>query len=381
MDREVWHMYLRSLNIENFSAFKNLDMDFNKGINVFIGENGTGKTHLMKLMYAACQAAEPKTSFSQKLVNCILPDDYKISHLVHKGAEKTSIQIEGWDEERGITFLKIDFSKRTKKWNAHVVDEEHWEFVFDSHSSVFIPAKEILSNSYNLNAAVAKNNVKFDDTYLDILNTAKIDINNDNQVNKIYNIPETDNSLRVCEAAPVYMEMPFDGSYIFKGLQKNLFLEPLEKIIGGTVLYDEKNDTFYLRNGRRKEEFNLVAEGIRKLALLWQLIKNGALPSGAVLFWDEPEANINPAHIATVAEMLLSLQRTGVQVFISTHDYVLAKYLEVRKDKHDEVLFHSFNKVDNDIAYEYGTKFGEIKNNMIVKSFDALLNEIYDLGD
>ena len=41
-------------------------------------------------------------------------------------------------------------------------------------SSIFIPAKEILSHSYNLNAATEKNNVRFDDTYLDIINAAKI---------------------------------------------------------------------------------------------------------------------------------------------------------------------------------------------------------------
>lgn len=375
-------MCLRTLHIENYSAFRNLDIDFCKGVNVFIGENGTGKTHLMKLLYSACQAADQKTSFSQKLVNCILPDDYKISHLVHKGTEKAFVDIQGWDEEDGVSFLKMYFSNRTKKWDARVVGEEDWEFALGRHNSVFIPAKEILSNSYNLNAAVAKNNVKFDDTYLDVLNSAKIDVSNDSQKDScIYDIPEDDNPKHVCEMLPVYMETTFDGSYINKCFQRNLFLQPLEKIIGGTVFYDDKKDTFYIKKSRRKEEFNLVAEGIRKLALLWQLINNGALNSGAVLFWDEPEANINPAHIATVAEILLALQRMGVQIFISTHDYVLAKYLEIRKDKYDEVLFHSFNKVDNDIAYEYGTKFGEIKNNMIVKSFDALLNEIYDLGD
>ena len=57
-------MCLRTLHIENYSAFRNLDIDFCKGVNVFIGENGTGKTHLMKLLYSACQAADQKTSFS-----------------------------------------------------------------------------------------------------------------------------------------------------------------------------------------------------------------------------------------------------------------------------------------------------------------------------
>lgn len=43
-------------------------------------------------------------------------------------------------------------------------------------SSIFIPAKEILSHSYNLNAASEMDNVRFDDTYLDIINAAKVDI-------------------------------------------------------------------------------------------------------------------------------------------------------------------------------------------------------------
>ena len=36
-------------------------------------------------------------------------------------------------------------------------------------ASIFIPAKEILSNCYQLNSAVARNNVKFDDTYIDLM--------------------------------------------------------------------------------------------------------------------------------------------------------------------------------------------------------------------
>ena len=53
--------------------------------------------------------------------------------------------------------------------------ENGWEECFQGEGSIFIPAKEILSNGYNLNAAVEKGNVLFDDTYLDILNSAKVD--------------------------------------------------------------------------------------------------------------------------------------------------------------------------------------------------------------
>ena len=39
---------LTKIHLENFTAFKNLDVEFSPGINVFIGANGTGKTHIMK---------------------------------------------------------------------------------------------------------------------------------------------------------------------------------------------------------------------------------------------------------------------------------------------------------------------------------------------
>lgn len=51
--------------------------------------------------------------------------------------------------------------------------EEKWEASFRENNMTFIPAKEVLSNNYNLSAAVERGNVKFDDTYLDILSAAK----------------------------------------------------------------------------------------------------------------------------------------------------------------------------------------------------------------
>lgn len=43
-------------------------------------------------------------------------------------------------------------------------------------SSVFIPTKEILSNSWNLSNVVQQGNIIFDDTYLDIIAVAKVNV-------------------------------------------------------------------------------------------------------------------------------------------------------------------------------------------------------------
>lgn len=53
-------------------------------------------------------------------------------------------------------------------------------------SSVFIPTKEILSNSWNLSNVVQQGNSIFDDTYLDIIAVAEVNVASDNSRKKKY---------------------------------------------------------------------------------------------------------------------------------------------------------------------------------------------------
>lgn len=347
LGEEGGYMYLERLKMTNYTVFREQTMNFSHGVNIFVGENGTGKTHVLKLLYSACQAINPQVSFAQKVVMTMLPDDYNIKRLISrgKGNQTATVRVAAADEETGEKILSLEFSKNTRKWDASVTGESGWEEVFAGHSSIFIPAEEILSHNYNLRAAVNKNNVRFDDTYLDILDAAKIDI-----------------------------------SAGRNNASRDAMLKDIEKIIGGTVVYDPKKEEFYLKVGNSHQEFNLVAEGIRKMGLLWQLVKNGTLEKGSALFWDEPEANINPSYISIIVKILLELQRRGVQIFLSTHDYMLANYFLVQKTEQDQILYHSLAKEKQGvIAYEQGEKFGNLKNNPIIEAFDRLLDEIYNM--
>lgn len=343
-------MILKKISLQNYTVFDAQTIELNKGINIFIGENGTGKTHLLKLLYSACQAADKKVSFSHKIVFTMLPDDYKISRLITRkvGNSAAMVHITASENEmKKEKVLSVKFHKKTTKWDADVTGETGWEETFCDVNSIFIPAKEILSNSYNLNAAVDKNNIHFDDTYLDIINAAKIDVSVGRDTR-----------------------------------EREMMLKEIESMIHGSVVYEPKKDEFYLKKGNSKQEFNLVAEGIRKMALLWQLVKNGTLEKGSVLFWDEPEANINPKYIPIIVNILLLLQRKGVQIFISTHDYVLASYFEVHMNENDNILYHSFSfdtNLDNKIRYEAGNKFDDLENNAIIAAFNKLLDKIYNL--
>lgn len=334
---------INKLKLTNFTVFTKLDVEFSQGINILVGENGTGKTHIMKVLYSACQSSRKDVSFPQKVVKVFKPDGLSIGRLVSKKKEVATVEVVSSNSS-----IKTKFSTKTKKWEAETTGESKWEVSNHELVSTFIPAKEILSNAYQFEAAYLKDVVDFDETYLDIITAAKIDIN------KIQN----------------------------KNINKK-YLDKLKTAMKGTVtIADEK---FYLKPGNQARiEFHLIAEGSRKLALLWQLIKNGTLEKGTVLFWDEPEANMNPKLIQSIVEILLELQREGVQIFISTHDYMLAKYFEIRSKELDNIKYYSLvNNNEGSVDINECDNFRELKDNPIISAFDALLDEVLEknMGD
>lgn len=254
-------MPITRVEFDNFTVFDNMKIPFCTGINILLGENGLGKTHIMKVLYAACQASKHDVSFSQKTVMVFRPDHSSIGRLVNR--KKNDNNTARVTVVSDMTKISMTFTNRTNKWDAKNTGEQSWEKQMSDLTSVFIPAKEILSNAWNLESAVKMGNVEFDDTYLDIIAAAKVDIS------------------RGVDSA-----------------ERKKYLNLLQKISTGKVTVSEER--FYLKPGTQaKLEFNLVAEGLRKIALLWQLIKNGTLEKGSVLFWDEPEAiliqNISPS--------------------------------------------------------------------------------------
>lgn len=80
---------------------------------------------------------------------------------------------------------------------------------------------------------------------------------------------------------------------------------------------------------RGKMEMPLVAEGLRKVAMLARLIATGTLLEQGYLFWDEPETNLNPKLIRVIARCIMLLCQQGIQVFVATHSLFLLRELEM----------------------------------------------------
>ena len=204
-----------------------------------------------------------------------------------------------------------------------------------------------------------------------------------------------------------YNNMPFDGTQIDIIVNASLpetkeitptmssVTEKLSQVIDGTVIQSE--EIFYiLKKDGHKVDFSLEAEGFRKFGLLWKLVRNGLLEPGSILLWDEPEANLNPELFPRLAEALLELQSSGVQIFVATHSYNFAKYLEIRKKTSQQVRFHNLYWGTPELSEQLKDTFSQensgkviystsansmedLTHNHIMLADESLLDEIYDL--
>lgn len=107
-------------------------------------------------------------------------------------------------------------------------------------------------------------------------------------------------------------------------------IEALEDLMEGRIR--QEGGRFYLfpyKAGTGKVEIPLVAEGLRKLAMLAYLLINGSLKGRGTLFWDEPETNLNPKLMVRLAQALVELAEQGFQVVLATHSLFMLREIEL----------------------------------------------------
>ncbi len=325
---------LETLKLENFTAFGKLSLDFSTGINVLIGTNGTGKTHLLKLLYSSCSITEePGATLSTKLIQNFRPFEGRIGRLIRRTGKSSTAKI-AITREGGLK-LSASFTNHTKEQlKVNINNRSTW--LASKVITVFIPVKEMLAHAPGFRSLYAKREVSFEGVYADIVDRAYL--------------PK--------------LSGPIDKD-------RTRLLTALQKAIEGKVV--AKGEHFFLKNKQGDLEFTLLAEGMRKLALIWLLIQNGTLLSGTILFWDEPEANLNPSLMGEVVEVILELQRLGVQVFLSTHNYVLLKEFDLRKEKGDSIRYVSlFRDESGAVLANSSDEYGGIDPNAIAGTFSDL---------
>jgi len=350
------------LELKNFTVFTNLTVNLSPGINVFIGENGTGKTHLLKAAYALCPGVslsekKPDTddrdkdaleaALTSRLIRLFMPLDDKLGKIHRVGAtEQASLSAHFVDGQK-ITATFFNNSK-----GLAIQDLGSYETY--KAEAIFIPTKEVLSFMKGFNSLYEKYELSFDQTYQDIC--------------LLLDLPEmrSENLHEKSKWAMEEIENICGGRFVFYG--------------GGKVTF---------KSGNTEYSANAVAEGFRKMGMLARLIETGAVQPGisGPLFWDEPDCNVNPKLMKLLVQILLELSRNGQQIILATHDYVLLKWFDLLMDagKNDQVRFHSlFYDPDSSKIAVYSTDdYLNIAPNSIDEAFSELISHeiVKDMGE
>ena len=234
------------------------------------------------------------------------------------GTGKTTLMRRMYEEIAERYFLRVSPESRrsipVEMSCANAETPERIRLLFDSTKifhTVYIPEKDILEHAKGLLPFIEQKPTGFSRIYRDILVNAQ----------DIPMINQTDTQKEIGEI--------------------------IADIIGGYIEWEQSEGSFYtMRTDGARIPFATEASGFKKLGFLGLLVASGQLEKGSVLFWDEPENSLNPELVPILVNVLLELSRNGVQIFIATHDYNLARYFDVRKDKEIPVMFHNLSKTD-----------------------------------
>lgn len=344
--RYIMGCRIENAELSNYGMLEHFTCNKFSNINLIIGENGTGKTFLLKALYSAVRTLEETQRGDDiRSINDILAEKLRWTFQVEKLGDIVSKNAtESLGFEMGLTGHKLDyhFSKDTVSKVVNVRCEGQKK----EGNSIFIPAKEVLSLfSIILKSREMDKVFGFDDTYYDLAKALRI--------------------------APS------------KGKNYTVFSESrriVESVVNGQVIYnDETGKWSYKDKKNQKFSIGATSEGVKKIAIMDRLLGNGYLNKDSIIFIDEIEAALHPAAICQFLDMIDKIANDmGIQVFITSHSYFVIKKLVLIAMKHPQtVTCISLNK-NRDLEI-YDLYDGMPENSIIDTSIKLYEQEIEEV--
>lgn len=285
---------ITQVNVENLGPIEALAWAPGAGLNVIVGENASGKTLLLDVLYATIRAREQwRRGNDARTYKQVLDDKLfwtfqvePLGAIARKGQTGSlSCRVAERDGD-GDVLSGFELTRRAVRAVGSVMEPSRPR----AGTSIFIPAKEVLSLAAVIKESRAQQKFGFGDPTYDLVLALE------NELSR--GLP------------------PFGDAR-----------RRLEKLIGGRIQLDGAAWTFHA--GAMVHPVALTAEGHKKIAILDRLIVNRTLSADSVLFVDEPESFLHPAALYEFLVILAKLSEFGVQIFIATHSLTVLNALHL----------------------------------------------------
>ena len=372
---------ISKLKIENLTTFQDIHLKFSSKLNVIIGSNGIGKTHLLKAIYGlglAGQSLEPEqvASASNKFARIFTPEESRLGALHTKGVVAgTKLSLVNGDGSA----VSVSFGSRSKLFKI----SETAKLSPHSGKPVFIPAKEVMSLVHGMcNSNYDRKTVEaiFDDGFMDLAELL-VCPGFEDEASNVFEDPRLSSVIRELVAlVGGRYRWTKESAFHFEPGHYEEKSDPNKSQSQSAKRYQDSTVTRFVSKQGQSISSAMTAEGYRKIGVLHRLLCNGAINPGktGVLLWDEPEANLNPRLMKEVVQALLELSRNGQQIVLATHDYVLLKWFDLlKKDgKEDHIRFHVLARDEETGAINVHStdEYDQLECTGIAKTF----SELYD---
>lgn len=296
-----------SLSLENMAAFQQLEWKQHSRINILIGENDTGKTYLLKMLYVIARSIEEYTKrqgkapseswqeiLAKKLLWTFQTPHWELGTLISKGQQQLKVEADFYNEN-----IHFAFGDKT---TTKISEAGELNGQFPEINTLFIAPKEILTAFDAIAATREQLEIAgFDDTYFDLIKA---------------------------------LRLPTTKGEIHADLQA--VANELDKMIEGQIQFEQQ--TFIFKRGDEQYTMPQTAEGIKKMGIFSTLIRNRKLKKGTVLLVDEPELNLHPKTIVALVDLLFQMANVGIQIYLATHSYFVLRRFEWLARKHNESI-------------------------------------------
>ena len=296
---------LNKIAMEHYGVHEKIDWTSLGRINLLLGSNGSGKTFLLKAIYAALKTLELyRRGNDNRTLGEVLSDKLywtfqteRLGDLVQKNAEGVLSFLISEDDNS----FSYEFGRDTIK----KINKLHSDFLSPrEETSIFVPAKEVLSLfQIILKSREQDRMFGFDDTYLDLVKA---------------------------------LQIPAQRGRNYASFAKGK--ESLQGLLGGKVEYDKNSNKWYFKRGNTVFAIGTTSEGIKKLAIFNTLLSNHYLSSNSVIFIDEIESALHPSAISSFLDIIHELSKIGIQFFIATHSYFVIKKLALLAKQENESI-------------------------------------------
>lgn len=344
------NIHIKSINIETYRGIKNLNLESFTGINIFTGDNNSGKTSVLELL--------------------------------HTVAEPTQLQVwlqhirRGSKIRNNITYFEgfIDLFNKEDQANPII---KYTINDFEGNEHIISVSYRIIPEAVSTRTANQLSTIKFSsDEKKIVANRLYLKFDYNGQENNNYGIYEFQDTLEFLFTGENIISICRPVVYVSPTAHSNNFLY-LKEVLNNSELYQEmlsvlqdfdpdiisinqyssrvsSNEYCGILSKKFKNALplNMYGDGLKKVILLMSAVvvaKNG------ILLIDEFETAIHTSAMTKIYGWILkTCKKLNVQLFLTTHSKeALQKVLELNYDselKDDITLFTLYKKNGKNIA-------------------------------